>query len=407
LPMLLRKAVVMPPSSSLRFEWVTATQRFLELREQWNLLGSSAIETVFLTHDWLASWLVELCPEAELHVLTAWDGDQLAAALPLFGSQAIERGRHWMLMGTGTLTPNHLDIIAAPAVRERAREGFVTMLLEESVDWDMLEFDKLPADSETADLLAQAFGGTGLATTCAVSAICPFCDLPATYEAYVASRKKQIRKEIRRAYRWLEEQPGVRVLARAETESQAIGALARLEQLHQARWAGKGYPGAFADPRVVRFHERMVRAALKTDSARIYTLSDADEIVAVSYNYRIGSGVQGYLSSFDPLWAEMRPGVLLRSYVIEQSLAEKAARIDFLEGTEQYKASWSTGQRENLRLRVFNRTLRGRAAHVRLAAEESAVGVVRRFVNPKLRERVVRALARRAAPIPSSSDTEN
>ena len=79
----------MEPATNLRFEWVTEPQRFLALRDEWNLLGSSAVKTVFLTHAWLATWLQELAPDAELHVLTAWEEDRLVAAFPLFG---IRRG---------------------------------------------------------------------------------------------------------------------------------------------------------------------------------------------------------------------------------------------------------------------------------------------------------------------------
>ena len=106
----------MEPASTLRFEWVTEPQRFIALRDEWNLLGSSAIRTVFLTHAWLSTWLHELAPEAELHVLTAWQEDRLVAAFPLFGTAEEGRGRRWAVMGTGTLTPNHLDVIAAPGV---------------------------------------------------------------------------------------------------------------------------------------------------------------------------------------------------------------------------------------------------------------------------------------------------
>jgi CelD/BcsL family acetyltransferase involved in cellulose biosynthesis len=385
----------MEPATNLRFEWVTEPQRFLALRDEWNLLGSSAIKTVFLTHAWLATWLQELAPDAALHVLTAWEDDRLVAAFPLFGTAEEGRGRRWGIMGTGTLTPNHLDVIAAPEVLKPAREGFVALLLEESASWDMLEFDKLPADSDTPAVIESLFAQAGLTTSCSVSAICPFCELPPTYEAYVASRKKHIRKEIRQAYRWLAEDPGVRKLALADTESAALEAQKTLQRFHQTRWRAKGYPGAFADPRVARFHELIVHASFEAGDLRIYTLTDGDEIVAVSYNFLIGHTMQGYLSSFDEKWAASSPGVLLRTYVMEQSIAEGAARFDFLEGTERYKAAWCTGERKNLRLRVFNKTAAGSLLRSKLAMNSAAVSLARKLVSPQLREKTVKTLARR------------
>jgi CelD/BcsL family acetyltransferase involved in cellulose biosynthesis len=393
----------MPSETTLRFEWVTDTDHFLQLRDQWNSLGSSAIETVFLTHAWLASWLLELAPSAQLHVMTAWDGDRLVAALPLFGDPKVDRGRRWVFMGVGTLTPNHLDVIAQPGYLPQARTRFAEMLVEKRADWDVVEFGKLPADTATAEELAVRFAEAGFATADSVAAACPYCELPASYDEYLAGLKKRLRKKIRQTRRWLDEQPDSRKLAVTGTESDSLAALESLVRIHQARWRGKGYPGAFADPRVVRFHERVVRAAYAAGCLRMYVLTVGDDTIAVSYDFRVGSTVQAYLSSFDEQWSDASPGVLLRSYVIEHSISEGASRFDFLEGEEDYKAAWCPSRRQNLRLSVFNRTLAGRVAHARLIAGEATVRIARRAVPQSLRDRIVRLLARRRA----TQDTES
>ena len=392
------KAVNVSKATELQFEWITDHERFLALRDAWNLLASSAVETVFLTHDWLGTWLKELAPDAELHVLTAWDADRLVAALPLFGSQRTGRGRHWAFMGTGTLTPNYLDMISEPASRDWARASFADQLIAASAGWDVLEFDKLPADSETARFLSAEFTRRGLSTTCAVSAVCLYCDLPATYAEYRASRTRATRKKIRETERWQEKEPETRTLACADSEESALSAMRSLERFHQAHWEAKGYPGAFADPRVVSFHERIVSSALAAGSLRMYTLTDADELVAVSYNFRIGSTVQAYLSSYDSRWARSSPGVLLRAFVIEQSIVEGATRFDYLEGAEEYKKAWCTGTRENLRLRIFNRTLPASAFRLKYAADEATVRLARRWAPKNLRERAAKNIARRSVP---------
>ena len=300
-------------------------------------------------------------------------------------------------MGVGTLTPNHLDIVAEPGVLDAVRTQFAAMLLEERANWDVIELDKIPADSSTAEALKAAFGEAGLSTSCSVSAVCPYADLPPTPEEYAAQRKKSIRKQIRGAVRWLGEKPGTRVLTVADTIDAALAAQADLVRFHQARWTGKGYPGAFADPRVVRFHERMVAAAQAAGYLRMYTLTDGNDVVAVSYNYRIGPTVQGYLSSFDERWADAGPGLTIRVGVMNESIIDGASRFDFLEGTESYKASWCSGQRENLRLSVFNHTLAGKAAQVKVAASMATLHLARAVLPEGVRERVVKAIARQQA----------
>jgi CelD/BcsL family acetyltransferase involved in cellulose biosynthesis len=392
----------MPSETALRFEWITDADHFLQLRDQWNSLGSSAIETVFLTHAWLASWLQELAPSAQLHVLTAWDGDQLVAALPLFGDPKENRGRRWAFMGVGTLTPNHLDIIAKPGCLPQARTRFAEMLTERQAEWDVLEFGKLPADTATAEALSAHFAGAGFATASSISAACPYCDLPASFDEYLSGLGKRLRKKIRQTRRWPAEQPDSRKLVIPDNEPESLAALEHLVRFHQARWEGKGYPGAFADPRVVRFHERVVRAAHAAGCLRMYVLTDGDDTIAVSYDFHVGSTVQAYLSSFDERWADASPGVLLRSYVIEHSILEGAGRFDFLQGEEYYKSAWCPNRRQNLCLSVFNLTLAGRVAHARLIAGETTVRLARRAVPQSLRDNVVRLLAHRKA----TQDTE-
>ncbi len=360
----------MEPATNLRFEWVTEPQRFLALRDEWNLLGSSAIKTVFLTHAWLATWLQELAPDAELHVLTAWDGDRLVAALPLFGTAEEGRGRRWAIMGTGTLTPNHLDIIAAPEVLERARDGIRRGCCSKS----------------------------RRAGTCSSSTSCPRTPRPRRSSNRCSRRRaSQPRARCRRSVRTatsrrrttrtsrrarstsarrsarptagLTRIPASARLALADTESAALEAQRVTAALPPGALAGEGLPGCLRRPPrrpIPRAHRP---ASFEAGDLRIYTLTDGDETVAVSYNFLIGHTMQGYLSSFDERWAASSPGVLLRTYVMEQSIAEGAARFDFLEGNEHYKAAWCTGERENLRLRVFNRTARRTPAAVQARHE--------------------------------------
>jgi CelD/BcsL family acetyltransferase involved in cellulose biosynthesis len=395
----------MPSETTLRYEWVTDAEHFLQLQDQWNSLGSSAIETVFLTHAWLGSWLVELAPSAQLHVLTAWDGERLVAALPLFGDPKVGRGRRWAFMGTGTLTPNHLDVIAEPSRRAETRSRFAEMMLEKRGEWDVIEFDKVPGESATIAAWKDAFGKAGLATTCSESAACPYCDLPGDFGEYTAGIRRRLRKKIRQTRRWVADDPEKRHLTVTDNEQDSLDALEHLVRFHQARWKGKGYPGAFADPRVVRFHRRMVREAQARGCLRMYTLAAEGQIIAVSYDFHIGSTVQAYLSSFDEAWADASPGVLLRSYAIEQSILEHANVFDFLEGEESYKTAWCPLRRQNMRLSVFNRTLAGVASHIRLVTREATVHLARRAVPQSLRDKALRILAHRESTA-DASDAE-
>jgi len=382
--------------AGLGFEWVRDVAGFLELGDAWDGLASSAVETIFLTREWLTSWLETMAPDAELHVMTAWSGGRLVAALPLCGG-AGDSGRRWRFMGAGSLTPNHLDIIAEPPFAAAAREGFVEMLLEESGAWDVLEFDKLPADTETAGALHAAFVRAGRATARSVSATCPYIELPPTFDEYLATRGRDHRKDLRRKSRRIAERPEGHRFAAVETAAAADEAIEALMRFHQSRYEAMGHPGAFANSDVVRFHRLVVPRLLASGRLRMKTLSVGGRLAAVSYACRAGSDVQLYLTSFDESFSSLGPGLLLQLHSVAESILEGARRFDFLEGTEAYKSAWCTDERENIRLRVFNATPRGLLSRAATGAGRAAILTARRVLPPGLRESVVRWLARRRA----------
>jgi len=378
---------------ALRYEWITDSERFFALREPWDALGATAIETVFLTHAWLRCWLQELAPDAQLHLLTAWDGQQLVGALPLCGRPDDGRGRRWGFMGSGTLTPNHLDVIALPAVRAQVTEQFLRMLAEVRSQYDVLEFDKLPEDTETAGLVESAFADHALAVARETAAICPYSDLPSSMEAYMATRSHRVRRRVKQKYRRLGECCGPITFTLAQTPDEALEALSELIRLHQARWEARGYPGAFADPAVVRFHEALVVAALHDGYARLHTLRERTRTVAVAYDFRVGHSMQAYLDSFDPDFYELSPGVLIRYCVIENAIESGATRFDYLEGDEPHKADWCDERREDLRVTVFSRTPAGALARARSLAQTAAIDAARKWVPAETRAEVLKRLA--------------
>lgn len=376
----------------LTFETVTSPEAFAELREQWNELARAAADTVFLTHAWLSNWLAFLGDGRQPHVLLARDGQQLVAALPLSLRTRVPGIRTLEFMGSGTLTPNHLDVLALPASRQAALAGFRERLLEDGTSWDVLDLDKLPEDSETATSLLEAFSASGLAATLSTSAVCPYAQLPASYDEFFAALSKSARRHTRERIRCIErEHPDAR-FGVVENERDLEAALEALVRLHQQRWRSRGYAGSFADERVVGFHESMSRDALREGFLRFYTLTDRDEVAAAVLCYRMNGSVQAYSCAFEPSWSHYRPGMVLGAYAIEQSIAEGASRYDHLEGDEAHKSTWAGHQRLNLRLHVFANTLRGRLARAGVRAHEDAVAAARRFLPADVRERVARTL---------------
>lgn len=373
--------------------WVTTPEAFFELETGWDGLAAGS-GTVFLTHFWLAGWVREFAPAPELRVLTLRDEGRLVAALPLVAEAHKGAPRVWRFMGAGSLTPNHLDVIAAPGLAEAARERFAAAIAEASDEWDVLDLDKLPEDTPTALALEQAFQRRHLTTSVELSAVCPLAVLPPSAEEYLQGLARKDRSNARRKMRRLmNEHPGASLDA-VEDSKGLDRALDALVRQHQARWRSRGYAGAFGDPRSVRFHHDVAHAALERGCLRCYTLDIDGGVASVVYGFRTGDVVQQYQNSMAAEWERLGPGQVVLLHAIERSIEEGAGRYDLLEGDEPYKRSWCTTARRDVRLHVFNHNARGRLAQLRDSSRRTVVSAARRWVPAPVRETCVKGLGR-------------
>lgn len=382
-------------SAVLTLDSVDTPGGFDSIREEWNELATSA-DTVFLTHAWLSNWLRFLGQRHEPRVLTARDGQgRLVAALPLALSTAAAGVRTLRFMGSGTLTPNHLDLLALPGYRDEALAAFGEHLLKSRSSWDVLDLDKLPEDASTAEQLRALFASAGMPTSLEVSAICPYAELPESYDEYFAGLSKSARRHTRERIRCIGREHPEAHFGMVTTEEELERALDALVRLHQQRWEGRGYAGSFSDPRIVEFHRATTREAFEQGFLRFYTLTEGDDVAAAVLCYRMNGSVQAYSCAFEPEWGTYRPGMVLGAYAIEQSIAEGATRYDHLEGDEAHKQTWAGHMRRNVRLHAFGRGARGRLAHAAVRAKAAAIDIGRRVLPASAREEALKRLSRR------------
>jgi CelD/BcsL family acetyltransferase involved in cellulose biosynthesis len=83
-----RSGAAAKADEALRVEVVTDPHEFVALRTRWNaLLRESRSDCIFLTWEWLSAWWTHLSGDRLLHILLAWDGDDLVGIAPLVRSR--------------------------------------------------------------------------------------------------------------------------------------------------------------------------------------------------------------------------------------------------------------------------------------------------------------------------------
>lgn len=168
----------------------------------------------------------------------------------------------------------------------------------------------------------------------------PFVDLaalPATPEAYLASRSANTRQQIRRSDRSF----GRIAVRAAATVEEAWAFLDALARLHQASWAARGRPGAFANPEFLRFHRALLARAIPRGEADLLRIDGASGTIGYLYNFRLRGRVLAYQSGFDYAAADKhgKPGLTCHHAAIARAHAAGDAAYDFLAGAARYKTS--------------------------------------------------------------------
>lgn len=346
----------------LTVDRLSTFEQFAALQPEWQALENKCAKTIFIKYFWLCQWWQTYGADLDLWTLTVRDAGELVGILPLMLVRSAAGVRRLTLMGTGEITPNHLNIIAEPEKYIPVAEA-LTAYLGKTLAWDVLEFDKLVAESPLIDMLGNHLRTKGLIVQSKVSAECSCIRLPETYELYLKTRSHNMRRRIHKARQHLVRDYPTAAFKRVETPEELEKAMAALIRLHQIRWQKRGYPGSFSNDDFIGFHKAVALSALQQGHLRSCYLEVDDEIIAVKYAFVIADTVQGYLSSFDDRWADYSLGTVLTSYQIESSIESGLQLYDFLEGGESYKSEWAVESQDNVLLQAFTPNLRGRLTY--------------------------------------------
>lgn len=169
----------------------------------------------------------------------------------------------------------------------------------------------------------------------------PFVDLASLGDTeFLAALGSATRYQLRRSQRRYGER-GALAVRRAADVDEGLAFLDALAALHQATWIGRGRPGAFADPWVMRFHRALVARGLPRGEIDLLRVSAGGRTVGYLYNLVRRGWVGNYQGGFDYAAAEQhqKPGLTCHHLAIEHYRFEKRIIYDFLAGEDRYKAS--------------------------------------------------------------------
>jgi len=337
---------------------IRTLERFLSLKESWDILVERhGAHEPFLCHDWFRMWLRHFQGSAELCIVIITNMEAPIFIAPLIIKtekyKNIAKARILKFIGNHH-SPVKSFIFGVKSKQERIKyiNIFFDCLKSNLNDWDIIELDSIPEETELVNITEQSLLTKGMNFRSI------FCyndwmleNINFSSDDYLSSRSKNIKKEIKRRTKRLQEEGIVNfVIGDAETDFDKYN-----EIYHIVR--SKSWKHAESDS---NFLAEFRKWAMEKGLLKFSFLYVNDS--PISCHIRLISNNTAYLldSVYDQSYKKYGPTTLLRAmlmkYIIEK---ENVTTIDTIRGDETYKIEWTSTKRRRMGFTVFNSSAKG------------------------------------------------
>lgn len=296
---------------------------------------------------WLGAWWKCYGQAGGLYVLQAQDEQkQIVGLAPLRRIHRHRWGRVVEFLGSGDACTDHLTLLTRADTRVAAAQAMAHWMLDRCScpqdGWDHIELIGADADDSAVAEFAQAMqrGGARVHQRAGTASWC--IHLPETWDAYVRCRSRNLRKNLRRWTRSLENQ--TYTVRTVKTRADLEWAWPILMDLHAKRRRELGDRGCFSRPGFEAFLREATHRLLQSQALILPILYRGRIPIAIEYQLRGGATTYAYQSGMDPAFSKYSPGAVLKTWTIQQCLQRGDRYLDLLRGDEAYKLRWKSSR---------------------------------------------------------------
>lgn len=316
----------------------------------WRALSDDrTVGDMFESYEWLAPWLDAYWDGGRLAFLFAYEDDHLAGFLPLlrddngaFGCRGV-----W----TTAINPH---VRRQELLARGAPDRPLAAMLEHvrTHHGGAARFRHLPADSALATTLPEVAIEFGLRTVSWPETSSPVADLSDGWDAYAASRPRQMRREMARKSRKLEKAGGwrFRTLSAPGEWRQAFEAVADVER---RSWKQAGKTSIANEPGAAAFYERLMQLNAERGRLIVHLLEYEQRPVAHVLGIADRDHFLAIKTAYDADERGSAPGAVLMWHTLEDAAARGFHAFDFLGDSAPWKEALGSYERRYVTLCLF------------------------------------------------------
>ena len=314
----------------MRIEKISALEKLIEVRDEWNaLVESSSQNCIFLSNEWFCSWFESFGESYQLCVLLFRDQkNRLFGAAPL-----METSEGLKFIANQEVT-DYCDFIVERGKEELFYRNYLEYWQKEIKQNNHLFLINIREESPTLSILSRLADEHHLENSVLEAEIAPSLKLPLTYEEYLKNLVRKNRHELRRKQRKIEAQRDFNH-KRVNDPEEVCKYIDLFIELHkkggsskQRFWQKKG---------MEQFFRTITVLFSKNGWIEFNVLYFQDELAAMLLNFVYHDEIHFYNIAFNPNYAPFSPGIYLFNQSIRQAIEDNLSRADFLRGREKYK----------------------------------------------------------------------
>ncbi len=336
-------------NSKFKVEHIGSATEWGRLAEHWNaLLSISPSGSVFLTWEWIQSWVQSFLAEGrDLFILTVHCENRIVAIAPWYIERvrcAGWRQREIRFLGSPETGSDYLDVIVECGREREVADAIYYFLFQEGkAHWDQLSLSDIPAESLFFFHFMNRIDEHGKFAEIRRHAFMPQVKLPKTAEDYLSALSTSQRARYRLHLRRLELH--TRTSHITFRDKDVNEGMRRFFELYDAK---SGYDGSALARFLQVFADSGAAAALQVD---ILEVEDRD--VAGILHLAGAETLSLFLMATDKAFdRRISIGNILVGKCLAKAIESGFGHYDFLKGGEEYKFRWANKARTSLSLHM-------------------------------------------------------
>ena len=333
--------------SGVKLDVVETIHDLYGLEDKWNqLLKGSSKHTVFQTWLWHVLWWKYFGVKYRLHIITvSQDNGPLIGIAPFFLYEDKVCGSTLAFIGGEDVT-DYKDFIVATGWEQIFFTTLSSFLIDHSLKWDQLYLSHLPDTYHFLDLTRPVFNYMQIDKI--QSEVCPFIELPTSWDAYLQRLDKKDRHELKRKLNKLEREVRYAMVITEHNDiEKAVNSFLRVHKLSSVD------KSLFMDNKKAEFFLDVAKAFFKIHMFELPILYINGAVAASLFCFIYGDTVYIYNSGYDPSYSKWSPGIAIISFYIQKCIEKGRTSLDFLRGNESYKYGFGVQEKPLFTIRIW------------------------------------------------------